>query len=71
MPEMGSMPVRPASAAAAATSESSAPAAAVTCVPSTVMLEAFAQRHDDAADALVADEQVGAVAHDGEWRSQR
>ena len=39
MPEMGSMPVRPASAAAAATSESSAPAAAVTCVPSTVMLE--------------------------------
>lgn len=28
--------------------------------------EAFAQRHDDAADALVADEQVGAVAHDGE-----
>ena len=30
--------------------------------------EAFAQRHDDAADALVADEQVGAVAHDGEWQ---
>ena len=28
--------------------------------------EAFAQRHDDAADTLVADEQVGAVAHDGE-----
>ena len=28
--------------------------------------EALAQRHDNAADALVADEQVGAVAHDGE-----
>ena len=52
------MPVRQASAAAAATSESKAPAAAVT----------FAQRYDDAADALVTDEQVGAVAHDGEWQ---
>lgn len=30
--------------------------------------EALAQRHDDAADTLVADEQVGAVAHDGEWQ---
>ena len=28
--------------------------------------EALAQCHDDAADALVTDEQVGAVAHDGE-----
>ena len=28
--------------------------------------EAFAQRHDDAADALIADEQVGAIAHDSE-----
>ena len=27
--------------------------------------EALAQRYDDAADALVADEQVGTVAHDG------
>ena len=30
--------------------------------------EALAQRYDDAADALVTDEQVGAVAHDGEWQ---
>lgn len=28
--------------------------------------QAFAQRHDNAADALIAHEQVGAVAHDGE-----
>ena len=67
MPEMGSMPVRPASAAAAATSESKRAGCRrdVRAVDGDVG-ETFAQRHDDAADALVADEQVGAVAHDGE-----